>query len=568
MALSSLQKKIGYWLGGIILTLVVLIGGVAIYLNAKWKPIATEKIKDGVYKGSKHLYRIDFKDIHINLVTGNVVLDSITLTPDTTIFNQLKLQKKAPVHIFRLKLAHLKLSRVAVLNAYFNKKVRLNAIVLDRPTIDMIYNKVPRQKVEKNDSTLYQQIAKTLREIRIGSIRIIDADFDYYKGNKKMQSVKHLTFNAKDFLVDSLSQHDSTRVLYSKDLNFELAGYQSQTKDKMYTLKVDTLLGSLTKKTLAIKGVKLIPVYPEIAFSKKYTTQKDRYNLNFQAINFIGVDFLGLNDDGDLRAKKVVVGPAKVAIFMNRELPPPAFDKVRNYPHNALKRLPIPTVVDTLGFNKIDIAYTEYSPKTKEKGTVRLENLTGNILNVTNDSLQLSKKNHAYADLTTYVMGAGKMNVKIDFNLTDKNLAFSYVGNIGAFDMKVLNPLSKPLGQIQIETGNVKSAYFNISANARSSKGIVQFSYSDLKVNLLDKEENGANKKKGLLSFLANKLLIKDANPSKGDKMRVANVTYTRVPQASFFNLMWKSVFVGIRENVGIGAIPMKSMPKPKSKKK
>ena len=159
------------------------------------------------------------------------------------------------------------------------------------------------------------------------------------------------------------------------------------------------------------------------------------------------------------------------------------------------------------------------------------------------------------------------MNVKIDFNLTDKNGAFSYVGNIGSFDLKVLNPLSKSLGLVAIEQGKVQKASFNINANLKRSSGQVIFYYNDLKVNLLKEDEDGEKKKKGLLSFLANTILIKNDNPTKGESVRKANVTFEREPQASFFNLMWKSVFVGIRETVGIGAVPMKKMPKPISKK-
>jgi hypothetical protein len=87
--------------------------------------------------------------------------------------------------------------------------------------------------------------------------------------------------------------------------------------------------------------------------------------------------------------------------------------------------------------------------------------------------------------------------------------------------------------------------------------------YSDLKVNLLEENAEGKKEKKGFLSFLANTILIKNDNPSKGDPVRVANITFERVPQASFFNLMWKSVFLGIREAVGIGAVPVKPMAKP-----
>lgn len=562
-------KKIVWWVVGILLAFILLIGAAALYFSSKWKPIVTAKLKEGVYNGSNHLYKLDFKDIHLNLVSGNIVLDSIQLTPDTNVFNQLKSIKKAPTHLFRIKLAHLKLSRVGILTAYFKKKIKINSIVLDHPSIDMIYHKVPKQRdTVKAEQTLYQQIAKSIKAIRVGQINIVDADFDYYNGQKKLNAIKHLTVNVKDVLIDSLSQNDTTRVFHAKDIGFALSGYKSVSKDKMYTLQVDTVTGSISRKTLKVRGLKMIPMYPDLTFSRKYAVQKDRYDLDFKELNFSGVDFISLNSDGNLHAKRLAIGPAKVAIFMNRELSPPNFDKGRNYPHNALKRLPIETLIDTLSLNNIDIAYTEYNPKAKERGTIKLDNLSGNILNLTNDSLRLTKNNHALADLTTYIMGTGKMNVKIDFNLTDKNAAFSYVGHIGTFNMQVLNPLSKSLGLVEIEKGTVQKADFNITANEKRSKGTLQFYYTDLKVNLLKEGDTEKPKeKKGLLSFLANTILIKNDNPTKGEAVRTVNVAFERVPQASFFNLMWKSVFVGIRETVGIGAIPMKPMPEPKKKK-
>lgn len=560
-------KKIGWWIGGILLTLIIILGGVAIYFNAKWKPLLSTKLKDGVYDASHHLYRIDFQDIHLNLLSGNVVLDSLKLIPDTAVFNQLKKIRKAPTHLYRIKSAHLKLSRVGILTAYFKKKIKMNSIVLDHPSVDVIYHKVPkRTDTLKDEQTLYQQLSKSIRAIRINSIRIVDADFNYYSGPKELSAIKHLTVNVRNVLIDSLSQYDTTRVLHSKDIGFELIGYQSLTKDKMYTLKVDTVRGSISRKTLLIKNFKLIPMYPDLTFSRKYKVQKDRYDLNFKEINITGIDFIGLHNDGDLHAKRVAIGESKVAVFLNRELPPPNLDKKINYPHNALKRLPIATLIDTISINKVDVAYTEFNNKTNERGTLKLQNLRGRILNVTNDSLRLLKQNHAYADLTTNIMGTGKLNVKIDFNLTDRNASFNYVGHVSPFNMLVLNPLAKPLGLIAIKSGEVSQVDFNMHANENRSAGTVTFLYQNLKVNLLEENEEGKKEKKGLLSFLANTILIKNDNPSKGQEVRVARVNHERVPQASFFNLMWKSVFVGIREAVGLGSIPMKPMPKPKGK--
>ncbi|WAC42164.1 DUF748 domain-containing protein [Pedobacter sp. SL55] len=558
------KRKFWYWFGGILGALILILGIAALILSAKWKPALTTKIKEGVSNASNGLYQINFKDIHLNLLTGTAVLDSISLMPDTNVFNQLKDQKQAPTHLFRIKLAHLKISRVGILKAYFKKKIDLSAIVLDHPSIDMVYHKVPRRTdTVKDERTLYQQISKSLKSIAVGQIKIVDADFDYYNGKRRLNQVKHLSVNVKDVLIDSAAQFDTTRVFHSKNIGFELLGYQSETKDKLYTLKLDTLRGSITGKDLEIRGFKMIPKYPKIEFSRKYDVQKDRYDLDFKKISLSGIDYVGLNNNGELLVKQVNLGPAQVNVFMNRELPPSSLNKSGNFPHMALKRLPIPTIIQQLKIAKVNVAYGEYNPKTKEIGTVKLDGLNGTISNITNDSSRLAKQSHAYADLTTYVMGKAKLNVKIDFNLTSNNGAFNYKGKVNGFDLKALNAISKPLGQIELESGQVTSASFDVSANAAGSKGVVYFYYKDLKIKMLGEDADGKEKKKGLLSFLANTILIKDDN-IPGEKGRFANITHERAPQASFFNIMWKSVFKGMREIVGIGIVPMKNGEKPK----
>lgn len=560
------KRKFWYWTGGIIVAILLILGIGAIILSAKWKPLLTGKIKEGVTNASNGLYKIDFKDIHLNLLTGTAVLDSISLIPDTGIFEQLKGKKEAPSHLFRLKLAHLKISRVGILTAYFKKKVALSAIILDHPSIDMIYHKVPkRTDTVKDERSLYQQISKSLNSISIGQIKVIDADFDYYNGIKKLNQIKHLSINVKDILIDSAAQFDTTRVFHSKNIGFELLGYKSETKDRLYTLKLDTLSGSITGKDLKIRGFKMEPKYPKIQFSRKYSVQKDRYDLDFKEINLSGIDYVGLNSNGELYVKEINLGPAAVNVFMNRELPPSTLDKSGNFPHMALKRLPIPTVVERLKIAKVDVAYGEYNPKTKEIGTLKLDGLNGTVSNLTNDSARLSTKSHAYADLSTSVMGTAKLNVKIDFDLMSNNAAFKYKGTVGSFDLKALNAISKPLGQIELESGKVTSASFDVAANSKGSKGTVYFYYKDLKIKMLGEDAEGNAKKKGLLSFLANTLLIKDDNII-GDKGRFATVTYERAPQASFFNIMWKTIFKGMREIVGIGIVPMKKAEEPKKK--
>lgn len=560
---DSGKYRLRKWVIAFFALFVIGIAGFFI-LMARWKPVLSKKLKDGVYNQSFHLYKLDFKDISVNVLTGTIALHEVSLIPDTSVHNQLKKLSAAPANLFQVKLRKLELRRVALLTAYFKRNVEIKSIILDNPSIHMTHYKVKKlPDTIKENKTLYQLISNTIKSIDVKAVKIIDADFDYVNGDnaKKIHSVKHLSINVNDFLLDSLSQFDTTRYYYAKDIGFELTGYKFTSKDRMYTMKVDTIRGTAERKSIEIKGFQMIPMYPDLAFSRKYAYGKDRYDLKFNAISLEGVDFALLNSEEKLQAKALTIGPAKVNIFVNRELPaPPGLDKVRNFPHVALKRLSIPTIIDTIKLNNIDIAYTEYNPISQKRGTVYFQNLDGNIRNVTNDTAQLAKNNHAVANLSALVMKTSRIHVQIDFNLTAKDAAFSYNGNVAPMNMQVLNPMAKNMGLVEIESGQMQKTDFSIRANSKGSSGRVHFYYTDLKIKLLKEGEDGlAPKKKGFLSFLANTLLIKDANPSKGEKARTANVTFQRTPAASFFNLMWKGIFIGMRETVGLAIVPVKT---------
>jgi len=558
------NSKIWIWIGSIAGILILILAFGAMFISAKWKPILTEKIKQGVYNGSNHLYQIDFKSINLNIITGSAALREVVLKPDTLVFDSLRKQQLAPAHIFEVKLKKIQISRVGILTAYFKKRLDIKEILLDRPSINVTFNKVvKRNDSSKKEQTLYDQVKKIFSSTHVHAIKIIDADFDYINKSAKVKtknSIKHLDVTVKDFLLDSLSGTDTTRFYFTKDISFQIAGYKSVTKDKMYNLKIDTINGSSTSKKLTIKGLSLKPKYGELAFTRRYKVQKDRYDLNFTKIQFNDVDFIKLNTDQKLNARSVVIGPAQVAVFMSREsLPVAGIDKGKNYPHMALKRLSFPILIDTIRLKSIDVKYGEYNPASKKTGEVEFKKLSGNISNVTNDSLQLIKNNHAIADLNTMLMGTGKLNVKINFNLSSDNGAFAYSGSLGKFDLKNLNSLSKNLGLIEIESGNVQHITFNAAGNLRSASGTMTMLYNNLKVKLLSDNIDGeGTKEKGLLSFLANTLLVKDENPSKGDLPRTARMNTTRINSGSFFNLMWKTLFVGIKDVVGVGIVPEK----------
>ncbi|PST84771.1 hypothetical protein C7T94_01195 [Pedobacter yulinensis] len=544
--------------------LIVLLLVASAYLASRWKPLAGEKIREAVHNGSKGLYNITYREIGLNVLTGSVRLNDVTIEADTQVYRRMVQAGTAPENVFSIKLSALRINRTGLLRTYFKKHLRIRSIVLDEPAISMVNRKVP----SKNDTSevgksLYELIRGNLKSIQVDALKISRAKFDYIDANGKKRVInafRNLNIQADDILIDSLSGKDRKRFYYSRNIGFNLGGYRSVTKDRMYTLRIDSVAGSFASSRVYIKGLQLIPNLPELAFSRKYQVQKDRYDLSFREIALSGIDFRQLDTKGKLQARLLRVGPASVAVFMNRELPPPVIDKGRNYPHVALKRLSLPLQIDTVRLQGVDLKYSEYNPVSRKTGSVRFVNLHGDIRNVTNDSLRLRRDHLARADFKTLLMGSGAMRVKINFDLNSENGAFTYSGSIGRFDMRKLNDLAINLGLVAIDAGIVDKGDFNVTADRRRASGNFNFYYHGLKIKLLkEQQESSKLKQQGLLSSLANNLLIKDANPMPGEPLRPGRATYLRANTASFFNLMWKTLFAGMREAVGVGFVPMKT---------
>lgn len=78
------------------------------------------------------------------------------------------------------------------------------------------------------------------------------------------------------------------------------------------------------------------------------------------------------------------------------------------------------------------------------------------------------------------------------------------------------------------------------------------FDYNDLKIAVLNTDEDGSTSKKKLVSFLANELLLNSSNPNEKGVYLVGKINYRRPHEYSFFKTLWKSLLEGIKQTAGI----------------
>jgi hypothetical protein len=106
---------------------------------------------------------------------------------------------------------------------------------------------------------------------------------------------------------------------------------------------------------------------------------------------------------------------------------------------------------------------------------------------------------------------------------------------------------------VKLNSLNVKSIDLSIRGDNNNGSGTVKLVYTDLSIEALKNEGDGL-KKRGLLSFVANRFIIKKDNPLYEKDVRIGKAAFKRVPNKSFFNLVWKTTFTGAAETVGFKA--------------
>ena len=138
--------------------------------------------------------------------------------------------------------------------------------------------------------------------------------------------------------------------------------------------------------------------------------------------------------------------------------------------------------------------------------------------------------------------------------LFDPNGRFDVTGKLGALNGLALNPLAEPFGPAHIREGQINGMEISLHGTNNNMNGTVKLLYDNLKVDVLEKEnDDGVLKtdRKTLTSFLAN-IVIKNSNPKNNEAVRVANVSMTRDSNRSMLWLCWKTIFKGIQETVGM----------------
>jgi hypothetical protein len=549
------MKPVWKWTIGIVLGILLLALGASWYLSRHWKPLFDQRIKEAVIQGTDSLYRVEYEDINLNLVTGKVTLSHFKLIADTSVYKSLESIQKAPDNRFDIEVAQLKINGFLWTKAALSKELILKSIQIDTPTVIMtntyhLYNDTLVTDTAKKDFFL-----SGMKKILVDRIGLVGVNFIFDKVTEegvKRNEFKNVKISLEDVLIDSTSLFDPSRFYYTKAMSIDMGAYQFEIPESYYDLKLDSLYIRTKDKKLVIQGLNYAPRVSKQQFYQELGYAKDITALNFEELTIQELDLGRFMRSQRIRAGKLFVTNGDIDVSNDIRYPRRPVNKIGKSPHQQLMKLNFPLKIDSIFIDNTDISYAEISEKYHKEGKITFERANGWISNVTNDSISLRGNHLMEANITAYVMNEGKLNAQFSFDLLDPKGAFTYKGGLSPMSGKSFNRILTPLLSVEVESARIKGLSFDMQGNDHRNWGTVNFDYDEMKVAVLNTSDDGSTSKKKVVSFLANELLINSANPNANGDYIIGKVNYQRPPTFSFFKTLWKSLFEGVKQTAGI----------------
>lgn len=383
-----------------------------------------------------------------------------------------------------------------------------------------------------------------LKSLLLDNIKFIPAE----SGKFDLGKVRFQLHNIAAGRLSSLRSHPSR---HTGEADLEIAYLRMMSRDGQYHFSLRNISANSLQKSLLIENISLLPVLTEKEFALHFPFQKDRYQVSMSNIQLNGIEMDNLFRRS-LIANELTIGNTMVRIYRDMNKPADTVNKTGNYPSQLLQKVNLPISIKTGELPLVSVEYKEKRKKNGGTGTIRFENTDLHISNITNIPSEISNNGVLRVNFSSDIQGSIALKGNLSFFLNGNKGDFRMTGTIGGFNAPSLNNISVPMALIRVKTGYMEGIEFDFEGDDFGAGGEMVMKYRNLKIEVLKQKNKNADtlKKRGLITFIAN-MAISDDNPGNGTLRRV-NPGRRRNPRKSFFNLIWKTLFDGMKETVGI----------------
>ncbi|MDO5655147.1 MAG: hypothetical protein Q4G27_03290 [Flavobacteriaceae bacterium] len=369
--------------------------------------------------------------------------------------------------------------------------------------------------------------------LKIQEFKISDTDFEFIdrKGNPLLKFEDTDAF-FKDLKILTAPKETENTITYTfinlnaRDLKYPM--------NHLHTMKVKNI--EVEQNLAKLKQFSIEPNFSRENFQKQIKEEQDVINLKVPEILIKNYDFSFDEVNNFFSAQFINLSQPDLNIFRDKTMP----DQTPRKPmySEMLRNLKFKLAIDEIELRKAKLTYEEKVAENQPPGKIYFTEFDAKIRNIHN------KNSSRPVDIRvdTRFMGHAPTWVNWQFNIQQPYDKFQITGEVNQLDARSMDNFLVPNMKAKLD-GDVLKASFNFTGNDKGLTGKMDMLYDNLKVEILDDE----NEKKGVVSTIAN-FLVK----SKKDKIDNTpnHIQVERDQQKSFFNLFWLGLKEGIKQNM------------------
>ena len=406
--------------------------------------------------------------------------------------------------------------------------------------VENLKTTAPGGKKNSSDSTGFTNVySVSLKHLHFPKVTFIPFA-------KSKFSIGNIAIKLNDVNADKIVQLQNHPMNFTKEAEVDVDKFSLESKDKSYRFNFAGISINSLQQALRIRSFKIVPFTSEQKFANSFHFQKDRYDLSLTGLTLKNINMNSLLDK-KIEASDFVIENANAKISRDLHKPLEHKSKLGNYPSQMLMELDIPVNIKNMKVKNANVEYRENQKTSDSVGIVQFSKASFDISNITNMPDAIQKNNMLNIAFEANALAAIPMKGNFKFVLGNQNGNFFVNAHVTAFDAKVLNKVSIPMALVKINSGKISSIDFHFKGNNKKASGSFLMNYENMKIDVLKRDEETKEiKKRGLLSFAAN-LLVENKNSGNSFEAE-----YDRNIYKSFFNLVWKTIFAGMKKTLGV----------------
>lgn len=523
--------------GIVIASLALLVVGAGFYLQSR----ADNIIKREFALLTDGRYQLDAGRINVSLWRRSITLSDIEISPDPAHI------PPADTSVFPKMLFNVSAEQLYVSGIHFKKHdgkidVEIRKLELSSPTIKV--REFPRLAPSPKDT------AAVSRPMKIDIQRIIlsNGSVEHTKIAKNdtiRNIITGVELEVDRFFIDSDTLGSGSHLL-GNNTHLTITKITHLPKDGSTRLEVDSIYMETGKQFLKVARFALVPTYSKNEFAHKSWRHADWTSMALSNIECNGLDYDHFLDKSVLKIDSISIASGEISSYKNRNVKRDEW--VKTLFQQKIQRLPVKIDIATVTIGNFDARYEELALGGNEPGKITFDNLSGEISNLTN--ITPAENPYIKIEAAGMLNNSGHLSATIFLPVDSLTNRFEVAATIGTTNLPDLNTMITPLANVMIDIGVADKMTVHIIGTTTRASTDMTFLYHDLQVTLL-KEKNNVVKERRFLSNVVNRLVIKNDNPGRGG-VRNAHTETSRDPYRSPFNFLWRTIFDGLKETVGL----------------